>query len=269
MGNGKEEIEITMRSTKPHLLSFNKCHSFKELWESLHYQLKPYKIKSIFYGIAYSKKSIEEIGLLRTLVYKTSHPKGYRELLSLALHNEMPDDIKYKLLLDEDLTAKQVFLTDKPYFIWGDPNNWQPATNAEKEIDKQLIDLELVTGVTIPLRKEKLLAGMGLSAGLLSKNIFDQIWAESSDTILQIAHDFNHHVLNAHVESFIGLTSHQKEVFLKYLFLGNSKLVAEHFNCSERNVSDILSVVRTKFNVATNEQAFIKANTLGILPLNS
>ena len=71
------------------------------------------------------------------------------------------------------------------------------------------------------------------------------------------------------MESFIGLTTHQKEVFRKHLFLGNSKQVADHFNCSERNVSDILSAVRKKFNVVTNEQAFVKANTLGILPLNS
>ena len=33
-------------------------------------------------------------------------------------------------------------------------------------------------------------------------------------------------------------------------------------------ISDILSAVRTKFNVATNEQASVKANTLGVLPLN-
>ena len=258
-------------SKKEYFTDFSACHNFKELWESLHYQLKPFKIKSVFYGISYSKKSIDEIGLLRTVVYKTSHPKAYRELLSSALHDEMPNDNKYKMLLDEDLTAKQIFLTDKPYFIWGDPNNWHAATNAEKEVDKQLIDLELVTGVTIPLRKEKLLAGVGLSAGLLSKNIFDQIWAESSEQILKIANDFNHYVLtfNSHIESFIGLTDHQKEVFLKHLFLGNSKLVAEHFNCSERNISDILSAVRTKFNVTTNEQASVKANTFGVLPLNS
>lgn len=254
---------------KEHLSDFSVCSNFKELWESLHHQLKPFKINTIFYGIAYSKKSIEEIGLLRTVVYKTSHPKAYRELLSLALHNEEPDDVKYKILLDEDLTAKHVFLSECPYFMWNEPNNWDNVTSAEKEVDKQLIDLELVTGVTIPLRKEKLLAGMGLSAGLLSKNIFDQIWAESSEKILQIAHDFNYYVLNIHIESFIGLTEHQKEVFLKHLFLGNSKLVAEHFNCSERNISDILSVVRTKFNVATNEQASVKANTFGVLPLNS
>jgi len=253
---------------KEYFTDFSACTNFKELWESLHHQLKPFKINTIFYGIAYSKQSIEEIGLLRTVVYKTSHPKAYRELLSSALHDEMPNNSKYKMLLDEDLTAKQIFLTDKPYFIWGDPNNWHAATNAEKEADKQLIDLELVTGVTIPLRKEKLLAGIGLSAGLLSKNIFDQIWAESSEQILKIANDFNHYVLNIHTESFIGLTERQKEVFLKHLLIGNSKQVAEYFGCNERNISDILSTVRTKFNAATNEQASIKANTLGVLPLN-
>jgi len=253
---------------KEYFTDFSACINFKELWESLHHQLKPFKINTIFYGIAYSKKSIEEIGLLRTVVYKTSHPKAYRELLALALHNEIPDDTKYKILLDEDLTAKHIFSTDKPYFIWGDPNNWHLATNAEKEADKQLIDLELVTGVTIPLRSEKLLAGIGLSAGLLPKNIFDQIWAESSEQILQIAHDFNHYVFNVHSESFIGLTERQKEVFLKHLLIGNTKQVAEYFGCNERNISDILSVVRTKFNAITNEQAAIKANILGILPLN-
>jgi DNA-binding CsgD family transcriptional regulator len=255
-------------SKKAYLTDFSACHNFKELWESLHYQLKLFKINTIFYGIAYSKKSIEEIGLLRTVVYKTSHPKAYRELLSLALHNEMPDDVKYKILLDEDLTAKQIFLSEKPHFIWGEPNNWHEATNTEKEVDKELIDLELVTGVTISLKDEKLLAGVGLSAGILSKNTFDQIWAESSDQILKIARDFNYFVLNEHIESFIGLTEHQKEVFLKHLLVGNSKEVAEYFNCNERNISDILSTVRKKFNAVTNEQASIKANIFGILPLN-
>lgn len=253
---------------RKYFTDFSACSNFKELWESLHQQLKPFKINTIFYGIAYSIKSIEEIGLLRTVVYKTSHPKAYRDLLSLALHNEIPDDVKYKILLDEDLTAKEVFLSDKPYFIWGDPNNWHEATNAEKEVDKQLIDLELVTGVTISLKDEELLAGMGLSAGILSKNVFDQIWAESSDKILKIAHDFNYFVLNEHIESFIGLTEHQKEVFLKHLLVGNSKQIAEYFNCNERNISDILSTVRKKFNAVTNEQASIKANVFGILPLN-
>ncbi len=256
------------QSSKKHLTEFSVCANFKELWESLHHQLKPFKIKTIFYGIAYSKKSIEEIGLLRTVVYKTSHPKAYRDLLSLALHNEKQDDVKYKMLLDEDLTAKQVFLSECPYFMWNEPNNGDNVTRVEQEVDKQLIDLELVTGVTIPLRQEKILAGMGLSAGLLSKNIFDQIWADSSEQILKITRDFNHYVLNVHMRSFIGLTTHQKEVFLKHLFLGNSKQVAEHFNCSERNISDILSTVRTKFNATTNEQASVKANTLGVLPLN-
>lgn len=252
---------------KEYFTDFSVCSNFKELWESLHHQLKPFRINTIFYGIAYSKQSIEEIGLLRTVVYKTSHPKAYRELLSSALHDEMPNNSKYKMLLDEDLTAKQIFLTDKPYFIWGDPNNWQAATNAEKEVDKQLIDLELVTGVTIPLRKEKLLAGMGLSAGLLSKNIFDQIWAESSEQILKIAHDFNYYVLNVHIESFIGLTDHQKEVFLKHLFIGNSKQVADYYKCSERNISDILSTIRKKLNAISNEQATVKAQILGVSPL--
>jgi hypothetical protein len=253
---------------KAYLADFSVCNDFKELWESLHHQLKSFKIKTIFYGVAYSKKSIEEIGLLRTVVYKTSHPKAYRDLLSLALHNEEPDDVKYQILLDEDLTAKKVFLSECPYFMWNEPNNWDNVTNAEKEVDKQLIDLELLTGVTIPLRNEKVLAGIGLSAGLLSKNAFDQVWAESSDQILKIVHNFNHYLINVHADSFIGLTEHQKEVFLKYLFIGNTKLVAEYFNCNERNITDIMSTVRKKFNADTNEQAFIKAKSLNILPLN-
>lgn len=254
-------------TTRPYLTDFSECDNFKELWESLHHQLLPFKIKSIFYGIAYSRNSIEEIGLLRTLVYKTSHPKAYRKLLSAALRKEMPTDDKFKIILDEDLTAKQFFLSDLPYFIWGDSNNWNAATTIEKEVNKQLIDLELVTGVTIPLRNERLLAGVGLSAGLLSKNIFDQIWTESSEQILEIVNAFNHYVLNVHIQSFISLTDHQKEVFLMHLFTGSSKQVAKHFECSERNISDILSTIRKKLNAISNEQATVKAQILGVSPI--
>ena len=254
-------------TNKAYLNDFSACKNFKELWESLHNQLQPFKINTIFYGIAYSNKSIEEIGLLRTLVYKTSHPKAYRKLLSTALRKEMPSDDKFKIILDEELTAKQVVLTDTPYFIWGNPNNWNAAITIEREVDKQLIELELVTGVTIPLRNEKLLSEIGLSAGLLSKNVFNQIWADSSEQILKITHEFNQYVLNVHMQSFIGLTDLQKEVFLKHLFSGSSKQVAQHFKCSERNISDILSTIRKKLNANSNEQAMVKAQVLGASPL--
>lgn len=173
------EYQNMPQTKKIHLMDFSACSNFKELWESLHHQLKPYKIKSIFYGVTYSKRSIEEIGILKSIVYQTTHPKEYWTTLFEALFPKKTeqDHPNLKFLLDEDLTAKDIFLSNKEYFLWADPAEWQDRSDIEQEINQKLIDMQLITGVTIPLRNSKFIAGIGLSAGscpIKNLNIFGQ-----------------------------------------------------------------------------------------------
>ena len=245
-----------MRTTKPYLLSFDNCSNFKELWESLHYQLKPYKIKSIFYGLTYSKRSVEEIGILKSIVYKTSHPKEYKTTLFEALFPKKTEEEHphLKLLLDEDMTAKHIFWSDKPYFLWTDPAEWETASEMEKMVDQKLIDMQLVTGITLPLRNCKFLAGVGLSTGNLSPKLFEQIWHESSEHIITLANEFNKLVQDQHLRGMINLTSHQQQVFQDYFYHNDLDALANKYNCSKRNLLDILQKVRLKLNAQNYKQ---------------
>lgn len=258
-----------MRSTKLHLLNFNDCHNFKELWESLHYQLKPYKIKSIFYGLTYSRRSVEEIGILKSIVYKTSHPKEYRTILFEALFPKKTDKHypNLQFLLDEDVTAKKIFLSDKEYFLWADPTEWDAPTPIEKEIDQKLIDMQLVTGVTLPIKNSKFIAGIGLSVGNLSAKQFKKIWQESSQYIIELVQQFNKLVQDQYLRGMINLTSHQQQVFQDYFYHNDLDALAVKYRCTKRNILDILQKVRVKLNAQNYKQAAVKAYALGVIDL--
>ncbi|MEK0160816.1 hypothetical protein WLQ65_16990 [Pseudoalteromonas piscicida] len=254
-----------MEKQNSYLTNLNDCKNFNELWKSLHYQLEPFKISSVFYGVLYSQRSIQEIGILKSIIYKTTHPKEYRSYLHHALFSKEANSEQLRQLLDEDASAKKVLLSDKEYFLWADPTEWHSSTSVEREIDKKLNSMNLTTGVTIPVRNAEFLSGVGLGAGNTSAKAFQKIWESSSEEILLLVNKFNKLVQGQHLVGFVNLTPHQLNVFKDYFYNDDLHVLAKKYNCTQRNIQLILQGVRKKLNAQNNNQAVVKAFVLGII----
>lgn len=232
---------------------FQSTKNLDELWETFHCQLSQYGVSSVFYGITHSLKVVEDIGIISSGWYKTSHPEDYCKYF---------DD---KFYIDDDLSSIHCITNTAP-FIWHDQSQWGNPTERQKKFMLESFEFNMGVGVTVPLRfNQHGIGGLGFSCADVDGREFNKIWMSHENKIITIARIFDVFAREVCKEDFYHLSPREKEV-LTLLSAGyTAKMIAGKLRNSASTVEKQVRSARKKLNARNNEQAVTKALILNLI----
>jgi LuxR family transcriptional regulator len=221
----------------------------EQLWTAIHEYMKDrIGVTSILYGFTHSRYTAERIGISRSLYIKHSHPKDY------------VDHFGSDTFLNDDLCTT-ILLQQLEPFLWHHAANWPGATEAQKQrarIDDQF-GMDVGVSIGFQFADGHGIAGIGLCAGCLTAEAFEQRWNEQADDVMNYLTMFEPLMRARMVANRMTLSERQRQV-LAYSASGmQAKEIAAHLKIAEKTVHNYREDAREAIDADTTMEAVAKA----------
>lgn len=224
-------------------------------WDRLAFDLSPYGISSMFYGIVHVGSLFDPPeGLSRIAMWKTSYPESYLGFIS------------HKGLLAEDYSVRRLFETGKPV-LWSDATLFDQMRPEERRRWRRDDLLGFSTGVSIPVfaHGKRPCGGFGLCAGDTGPDAFEAIWTRNSQNMcaLVTAFDRDYRLALAHLTFPL---SPREQAVLSLAAGGlTSDQMAHRLALSRKTVEAYLNSARRKMHAPNTTAAAAKAIFFNLL----
>lgn len=236
------------------LEQFNSAQNLDDLWIKMRQHLSVYGISSVFYGVTHSPRKLFISGAEELMRYKTDHTEKFRDYF----------DEKFNMV--DDITAVHCLLHESSYLWHKDGQYGYKLSPRQEAFLGESAEFGMGVGVTVPLRFGMGGAGgMGLCNEGMSAKEFNLIWIEHSDQILGACKLFDECARDNFTKEMFTLTFREIEV-LHWLAEGkNIKFIADKLGTASSTVDKQVRTARGKLKSRNNEQAVLKAYTLGLI----
>jgi DNA-binding CsgD family transcriptional regulator len=235
------------------LEQFKSSKNLDDLWGKMRENLSIYGVTSVFYGVTHSPQKLFIDGAEATMQYKTDHPAEYR------------DYFDERFDMNDDITAVHCLLYESNYIWHRDDKKYIPNSKQNQFLDESA-EFGMGVGVTLPLR-----FGMGGGGGMgicnsgMTNKEFDLMWFEHGEHILSICRIFDEVARESCTRELFSLTEREIEV-LHWLGGGSHiKVIAGKLGTSASTVEKQVREARRKLKSRNNEQAVLKAYSLGLI----
>lgn len=233
---------------------YNSAQNLDDLWIKMRQLLSIYGITSVFYGVTHSPKKLFINGAEELMHYKTDHTKKFRDYF----------DDKFNMV--DDITAVHCLLNESSYLWHEDDQYGYTLSFRQQAFLDESAEFGMGVGVTVPLRFGMGGAGgMGLCNEGMTEREFSLIWNEHGNQILSACKLFDECARDNFTKELFTLTFREIEV-LHWLAEGkNIKFIADKLGTASSTVDKQVRSARGKLKSRNNEQAVLKAYTLGII----